>query len=203
MGAPGRNVGGVADKEQKPHSPQVGFGQRSIKLLTACLVKPFERTLDHQTGGAAGEVGEQAEFTGLAGTELAVAPVKQVAHGKTLDQLPVGFDIGQKGAGRGTGVHAVKKIGVVPAQFVLVELLLPAEGNHPGVGRPAKASGPEADDRPPEEVAEPIHAGTRVADAAPGLARTGLEPLDTQAGDIKIANRQHHAPAPLTRPTTP
>ena len=172
------NVTAVANQEQQAHAPAVRLGQNPIKLLATGLIEPLEGAFDQQARSPPGEVGQQAKFASLAGTELTVASVEQIAQGKIVDQRSVRLDIGEKGAGGRARIDPVKKVGLVPTQFLLVEGLLLPERYDTGIGRPSQLCRPGSGFYAAEKIAEPIHAGTGVANTAPGLASPGLESAD-------------------------
>jgi hypothetical protein len=191
VGAPGRDVRLVADEQHEREPPAGQAGEHPVEFGAGRLVEPLPRVFDHQQGDPAGQLGEQQELARLAGTQLAVALVQVRPEPEQVDERTVLLHPGEKGAGRGARVEPVEEVGVVAAQFRLVEFLLAAEGDHPEIRGQLQPAGGVRGLGAAEEVAEPLHARTGRTHAAPGLAGPDGEAVDPQAGCAQPLDLDH------------
>ena len=197
VGAPGRDVRLVADEQHEREPPAGQPGEHPVEFDAGRLVEPLPRVFDHQQGDAAGQLGEQQELARLAGTQLAVALVQVRPEPEQVDERTVLLHPGEEGAGRGARIEPVEEVGVVAAQFRLVQFLLAAEGDHPEIRGQLQPAGGVRGLVAAEEVAEPLHPRTGRAHAAPGLAGPDGEAVDPQAGCAQPLDLDH-GPVPCT-----
>ena len=173
MGAPGGNVAGIVDEDQQAQALVLQLRQDAVQFQATGLIKPLVGIFNQQRRDSPGNLLEQAEFPGLTGAQLPVAPVQGLIHRKERDQFPVLFGIGQKITGRGAGIDLVEEIGVILADFILENCLLPLERANAEVGRQPQQLGPEIDLFTGDHVAEQRQPRVVGANEAPGLLRPG------------------------------
>ncbi len=202
VGAPRGNVAGIVDQEKNSQTLVPELCHYPVQILATGQVEPLVGIFQHQKGDTPGDLLQQAQFAGLAGAQLAVAPIQQTGQGKEVDQVMVALNIGEKITGRGAGIDPVEKVGVILAQFSLENRLLPLEREQAEVRRQLQAFGSNLGCFAGKDIAEPFYAGSVAADQAPGLAGQGGKMVDPQPLGGKMFDDNHgRRGTGFTRPT--
>jgi len=174
MAAPGRNILAVVDRDQHLHPMAVEGGEGLVQLDAAGLIEAVIGILDDEVPGAVENFAEEDQLAALSGTELPVALAERIGHRQGRQQRRSVAAGRQKGDRRRPGVRVVEKIAVVDQEFVLVDVLLDAEGDDSSVLRQNQDLC-RRDDITGENGEQVIYPRTIVPIDAPGLVRGGQE----------------------------
>ena len=183
---------GVVDQKEQTHALVAQLAEHPVQLAATGQIQTLVGVFQDEKIHAPGDLLQQAEFAGLSGAELAVAPVEQIVEGKQLDQVAMAVDVGEKGPGRGAGIKPVQEIGVVLAQLGFKNRLLALEREQPEVGGQTENVGTEVGCFPGDHVAELLYARAVAPDQTPGLTRFRVKPINAQPRTNQAFNLHHH-----------